>query len=66
MEITLNGSNFVIEKDMNILELLKLKDIKPERVVVEHNFNITDRQKWNTTIVKDKDNIEILKFVGGG
>ena len=35
-------------------------------VVVEHNSEIPDKEKWDSILINDGDNIEIVKFIGGG
>ena len=66
MIITLNGNKVEIEKPVTLLELLELKGIEHEKVIVEYNYDILMRDGWKSTVLKEKDNIEVLKFVGGG
>ncbi len=68
MKIKLNGEETTLEKDsVTISELLKLKDVKmPEMVSVEYNSDILDRDQFDTTQVKEGDQIEFLYFMGGG
>ncbi|AFN74111.1 thiamine biosynthesis protein ThiS [Melioribacter roseus P3M-2] len=68
MNLTINGNNENIEKDkLTVSELLKLKDVEmPEMVSVELNGEILDRDKYDTTELKDSDVIEFLYFMGGG
>ncbi len=53
-------------------EKLTLKEYLTNRgydinsVIVEYNFNILKSELWDSTGINDKDNIEILSFVGGG
>ena len=66
MNITLNGNKVEIEKPVTLLELLELKDIESEKVIVEYNYGILMRDEWKSTVLKENDNIEVLRFVGGG
>lgn len=50
----------------SIYKYLLSKDIKPQMVVVEHNEDIIDRDKWDDVILGESDVLEVIKFVGGG
>ncbi|MFO7154969.1 MAG: sulfur carrier protein ThiS [Caldicoprobacter oshimai] len=34
--------------------------------MVEHNYRIVRSEEWQNIVLKENDNLEILKFVGGG
>lgn len=68
MKIKVNGEEKTIEQEkLTVSELLKQENVKmPEMVTVEYNGEILDREKFETTQVKDADEIEFLYFMGGG
>ena len=66
MTIYLNGKKEEAKDKMTIAKLLKEKSIRPEVVTVEVNDNIIDRSKYDETILKDKDKIEFVYYMGGG
>lgn len=66
MNITLNGKKTELEKSVTLIELLELKGIEHEKVIVEYNYDILMRDDWRSTVLKENDNIEVLRFVGGG
>ena len=66
MNITLNGDSINIPNGINILALIISKKLKPEKIVIEYNLNILSKEEWGNTIIKEKDEIEILSFVVGG
>lgn len=66
MNIILNGKKIELEKPMTIIELLELKGIEHEKVIIEYNYDILMREDWKNTILKEEDVIEVLRFVGGG
>jgi len=35
-------------------------------IAIEWNGEILEREKWQSTYIKDSDTLEIIKFVGGG
>jgi thiamine biosynthesis protein ThiS len=66
INITLNGKKEVLDKEINILDFLKIKNIRPEVVTVELNDNIIDRKNFENIIIKDGDRLEFVYFMGGG
>jgi sulfur carrier protein len=68
MKIRMNGNEEVIEKDsISISELLKTKNVQmPETVSVELNGKILDREKFDSVVVEDGNEVEFLYFMGGG
>lgn len=66
MKITLNGDPYDIEGPLTVTALLKRLDIDPLRVAVEHNMVVLKRARFEDTVVRDGDEIEVVNFVGGG
>jgi thiamine biosynthesis protein ThiS len=66
VNIRLNGDPFEIASPLSITELLATLKIDPRRVAVEHNLDIIKRARYDTTIVNEGDEVEIVNFVGGG
>lgn len=65
MKITVNGNPETIDA-CSIADYLAGKGLTGEGVVVEHNSHIVKRAEWPKVQLLDKDNLEILSFVGGG
>lgn len=66
MNIIVNGKEVNLEQPTSVSNYLKSKGVEPQTVVVEHNYSVPDREKWGETILNDGDNLEIVKFMGGG
>ena len=66
MQITLNGDAHEIVGPLTIAELLAGLSIDARRVAVEHNLAVLKRSAFDTTMVREGDQIEIVNFVGGG
>ncbi|HOJ77602.1 MAG TPA: sulfur carrier protein ThiS [Bacillota bacterium] len=68
MQLKINGKEEEVQlKVGNITELLAVKNVEmPEMVSVELNGEILERAAYETTLVKDNDQIEFLYFMGGG
>jgi thiamine biosynthesis protein ThiS len=66
VKIRLNGDPFEIDSPLSISALLADLKIDPRRVAVEHNLDIIKRARYDTTIINEGDEVEIVNFVGGG
>ena len=66
IKIKVNGKNFSINNHYSINELLNKLKIPKKMVAIELNKKIVDKKKLNKIILKQKDNIEIVHFIGGG
>jgi len=66
IHITLNGKPHEVERPMDILSLLETLKVRPASVVVERNRNILQREMFDRVVLKDGDELELIRFVGGG
>jgi len=68
MNLKINGENETLDHEtITIMELLSLKNVKmPDMVSVELNGDILDRDVFDTTSLKNDDQVEFLYFMGGG
>lgn len=66
MEIVVNGRRERLEESMSILQYLSVKDLSPERIVVEYNYAVVKKEDLGNIILKENDQLEVLRFVGGG
>lgn len=66
VRITLNGKKIEIDDSTKLIDLLAAKGLEPERTVVEYNFEMVTKEDWDRIVLKENDNLEVLRFVGGG
>jgi thiamine biosynthesis protein ThiS len=66
MRIRLNGEPFEVEGERTVSQLLSQLDIDWRRVAVEHNLTVLKRHLFESTAIREGDEIEIVNFVGGG
>lgn len=66
MEIILNGKKISTQQVLTLGELLTKYNINPSHVVVEVNRNIIKKEDFDSFKINENDEIEILRFVGGG
>lgn len=67
MKIIINGEEHVLEeKRATVIDMLKKYNLENARIAVEQNGNILMKEEWEQTLLSEKDQIEIVHFVGGG
>jgi len=66
IRIRLNGEEREVSDGLAVTELLRSLDLDPQRIVVELNREILERDAYTDTPVSDGDQIELVHFVGGG
>jgi thiamine biosynthesis protein ThiS len=66
MQVKVNGKEEFIDENISLLDFLKLKNINPALVVVELNYELPRKESWQDIILNEADNIEVIKFIGGG
>ena len=66
IKIKVNGKLKSISDNYNILDLVKVLKIPLKKVAIELNQEIIDKKNINKIILKKKDKIELVHFIGGG
>jgi sulfur carrier protein len=66
MTITLNGDTHPIPGPLSVTELLARLEIDARRVAVELNLAVVKKAAYDSSVIKDGDEVEIVNFVGGG
>jgi len=65
-KIQLNGDSFEINNGTNLNELLNKLKIQKNKVAVEVNGLIIEKNKYSNLILNKDDKVEIVHFIGGG
>ena len=66
MHIQVNGEQRTLADGLTVGGLLTELDIRPDRVAVELNLSILDRNEFDGRRLREGDRIEIISFIGGG
>lgn len=66
VKITLNGDPFEVAGPLTVSALLSQLEIDSRRVAVEHNLVVLKRALYESTMISEGDEVEIVNFVGGG
>jgi len=63
--INLNG-NAVETHSLSLSDLVAEQGLNPKSLIAEYNYEVIKQEFWGDIHIKEKDNIELLNFVGGG
>ena len=66
IKIKINGKSLSISQNCTVGNLIKKLDIRLNKVAIELNNKIVDKKRVKKIILNNKDNIEIVHFIGGG
>jgi len=66
IKIKVNGKTLSIEQNFTVVKLIKKLDIPLNKVAIELNKKIIDKKKLKKITLNNKDNLEIVYFIGGG
>ena len=65
-KIQLNGDPYEIINGTNLNELLNKLKIQKNKVAIEVNGEIVEKNKYPNLILNKEDKVEIVHFIGGG
>ena len=65
-KIQLNGDSYEINNGTNLNELLNKLKIQKNKVAIEVNGEIIEKNKYPNLILNKGDKVEIVQFIGGG
>ena len=65
-KIQLNGKLYEINNGTNLNQLLNNLKIQKNKVAIEVNGQIIDKNKYPNLILNKNDKVEIVHFIGGG
>ena len=65
-KIQLNGAPYEINYGTNLNELLNKLKIQKNKVAIEVNGEIVEKNKYPNLILNQDDKVEIVHFIGGG
>ncbi len=66
MRLKVNGEEARLEDGLTLENLVTFYKLKKDQIVVELNRAVPSKDKWAGIALKDGDEIEIVKFLGGG
>ncbi len=66
IRVRVNGEVRTLPPEARVADLLAELGIATPRVAVEYNREILPKARYDETVLKDGDDLEVVQFVGGG
>jgi len=66
IKITVNGKQMVVNLKFSLKNLIDKLKLPIKKVAIELNREIVNKKRISKIILKSKDKIEIVNFIGGG
>lgn len=66
MRICINGEDREIGGSRTLLDLLEDLGVGTDGIAIELNREVVGKSRWRETGICEGDNLEIVRFVGGG
>jgi len=66
VNVVVNGLERTVPDALTIEALLQSLDLGAARVAVEVNGSVVARRDHGRTVLRDRDRVEVVQFVGGG
>ena len=67
MEITLNNRNENFDcETMTVSQLLEIKNFTFKMIVIKINGKLIKKEVYETTLIKNNDNVNVIHLISGG
>jgi sulfur carrier protein len=66
LNIYVNGKATDVPDGLTLSGLVAQRRLNPDTIIVEHNYNLVQKERWDGIMLKENDRVEILRFVEGG
>mgnify|MGYP001368066345 CR=1 FL=1 len=66
IKIKLNGKPLSIPNGTSVYKVIKKIKAQPTKVAIELNRQIIKKKNINKILLKNKDRLEVVHFIGGG
>jgi sulfur carrier protein len=66
IKITVNGKQMSVNINYSLKNLIDKLKLPIKKVAIELNREIVDKKRISKIILKSKDKVEIVNFIGGG
>ncbi len=66
IKIIVNGNSVEINENSTIADFINERQVTGQMFAIEKNFEIINKDRYDTEIIKSGDVLEIVGFFGGG
>jgi sulfur carrier protein len=64
--LRINGRRVELDAPTQLLDYIEKLGVNPRAVAVEHNGEILERSAFSSVTLREGDQVEIVRMVGGG
>ena len=66
LNISVNNLEFSVDEDCNLLQLISVAGFAEQRIALALNGEFVAKAQYSTTQLSQRDNVDIVKPIGGG
>jgi sulfur carrier protein len=66
IRVIINDRPYEFARELTFKELADALELKMEKIAIERKGEVVPRSTFDKATIKDKDDIEIVHFIGGG
>ncbi len=66
MQIKVNGNAHTLAGKMSVAALTESLGLSATQIAIERNREIVPRSQWGEVMLGEADEVEIVRFIGGG
>jgi sulfur carrier protein len=66
VKVTANGKAFDVDEGVTVATFIRSRDLDPRYVVVEHNGDPLERDRYERVTLAEGDRLELVRAVAGG
>ena len=66
ISLTINGDSHTCGAGTTLSDLLISLELDQKKVAVERNLEIVPKSQFDSQMIENNDNLEIVHFIGGG
>tara|TARA_B100001057_G_scaffold203645_1_gene204379 strand:+ start:1084 stop:1302 length:219 start_codon:yes stop_codon:yes gene_type:complete len=66
IKINLNGKQLSLYNGSTVYNVIKKIKAQPKKIAIELNKQIINKKNIDKIVLKNKDSLEIVHFIGGG
>jgi sulfur carrier protein len=66
LEIELNGAAHTLPRAASLHELVDMLELSGQALALAVNRRVVPREQWRTTLLQPRDQVDVVRAIGGG
>ncbi len=66
LEIELNGAPHTLPRAASLHELVDMLELSGQALALAVNRRVVPREQWRTTLLRPRDQVDVVRAIGGG